>query len=86
MAEIRAWLVEEVLLLCKSRAGKDALRDGGAVNVLEGWKGEEHARRSGHSGSAGDTGNLEANTASMHFLVGSRFGRPIERAQLDCQG
>ncbi|CDF38556.1 unnamed protein product [Chondrus crispus] len=44
-----------------------SIRDGGAVDVLEGWKGEEHARRSEHSGSAGDTGNLEANTASMHF-------------------
>ena len=39
MAEIRVLLVEAVLLLCKSRVGRDALRDGGAVDVLEGWKG-----------------------------------------------
>ena len=35
---------------------------------------------------AEDCGILEANIASVYFLVGSRFGRPIQHAQLDCQG
>ena len=34
---------------------------------------------------AGVCGNLVANIASVYFLVGSRFGRPIQRGQLDCQ-